>query len=141
MQLWQLGLLVAAGISFIVGLVHVTGGSRKARLENADAALRRFAEDFPEAAATAVVLTRAGDAAILGLSGGAGVVQAVGDCFLTRLLKPGEVNKLAVSGASVDAAFADFTFPKARWMFAGPDEATRAFGVLKSLTRGETAHA
>lgn len=121
MALWQLGALVSFGVSLIVFLVHLSGGSRKARLASDAAAIQRYRNDFPASKADAAIRTRSGDAAFLLLSDGStGLVHAMGDEFLTRRLVAGSLKSVGGTGATLSLKFDDFTFPFASYEFAGP---------------------
>lgn len=123
MELWQLGALVGFGVTLIVFLVHLSGGSRKAILINNDMATGRYLIDFPLAEVQSVLRTTSGDAGFLLLSDGStGLVHAVGDAFLTRHLTAGSIKSAQSVGPELSLAFNDFTFPAATYAFA--DEAT-----------------
>lgn len=136
----SLGLLVAmvvVGVSGVVLLVHLTGGSAPARLAGEAAARERFAFDFPDLGVRSVHLTRAGDAAFLALEDGrVGIVQAIGGKFLTRLVAAGD---LAGPPRSTDSTLAlrlkDFTWPGGIFTFDGSNE-TRAVEALLLALRG-----
>lgn len=119
MQLWQLGLLVVGGISLIVYLVHAAGGSRKAKLVNIQAALDRFAEDYPDIKPAAGYLTSDGTAAFLELQNRSlGLVQAFGDCFLTRVITATDVLKVSAQDLRIRLEFSDFTFKGGTYDFS-----------------------
>ena len=140
MQLWQLGLMVASGVALIVFLVHATGGSKVAALSSAEAARQRFADDFPTVATGSVVMTQTGSAAFLPLDDGrTGLVHAIGDSFLTRLLEAGSVVQAKASGTRLDLRFADFTFPGAEYEFA--DAQSAALIGARLAPAKESAHA
>jgi hypothetical protein len=119
MQLWQLGLLVIGGISLIVYLVHAAGGSRKARLDNTQVALDRFAEDYPDMKPVGIYLTTDGSAAFLDLQNrSVGLVQGFGDCFLTRVITATDVSKMNAQDLRIKLDFSDFTFKGGTYDFA-----------------------
>ena len=125
MQLWQLGLLVGFGVSLIVYLVHLSGGSRKAVLGSGRAAMNRFTEDFPAITPEKAVLTKSGNAAFLTLPGGSiGLVHAVGDGFLTRILEKSLIESVKAEADGLSLRLADFTFPGARYVFADAEAAS-----------------
>lgn len=136
MNLVVLVAMVVVGVSMVVLLVHVTGGSRRARLADADAARQRFLTDHPDLPVGAVVLTADGDAAFLALDGRLfGLVQAVGSHFLTRLLDGGAMARIARDGASIELALADFTFAGGRYTFASPADADAAWSMVEAARR------
>ncbi|MCO5158223.1 MAG: hypothetical protein M9945_15985 [Aquamicrobium sp.] len=130
----SLGLLVAMvviGVSGVVLLVHLTGGSRRARLADEAAARARFGVDYPDPAIVAVHLTQDGDAAFLALDDGrVGIVAAVGDRFLTRLVGAADLaGAPRVAGATLMLRLRDFTWPGGAFTFAAEGEA-RAVAAL-----------
>jgi hypothetical protein len=119
MQLWQLGLLVAGGISLIVYLVHAAGGSQKAKLVNIQAALDRFADDYPDIKPVGGYLTSDGTAAFLELPDRSlGLVQAFGDRFLTRVITATDVLKVSAQDLRIRLEFSDFSFKSGTYDFA-----------------------
>lgn len=132
MSLPVLVALVAGGIGFIVLVIHLAGGTRNARLEGVEAALARFAEDFPEENASRVVLADRGAGAFLALDGGrTGIVQSFGDRFLTRIHRPGEDRVERVGDAGMTIATGEFAWTGGKYVFA--DAADRDF-VASRLT-------
>lgn len=145
-------ILVVAGIAVIVLAVHLTGGSRNALLRDAAHARSRFAEDFPDAAVAGVHLCTSGEAAFLELRDGRlGIVQSLGDRFLTRILRRAEILEVdPVDDVTFSVRFRDFTWPRAVFRFADSASARRIVTVLaaervheslnqKSVRRGESA--
>ena len=139
MQLWQLGLLVLGGISLIVYLVHVAGGSRKAVLTDAQSAFDRFALDYPQIEPVAVCFTSTRNAAFLALPDqSVGMVQAIGDAFLTRILTPQDLSKITIDNTSLTLRTTDFTFKGGTYEFADESE---LHSVGKLLKTAGAAHA
>ncbi len=139
MQLWQLGLLVGGGISLIVYLVHAAGGSRKSVLANEQAARDRFLEDYPDLTPMDVHLTRDGDAAFLALPDrSVGLVQAIGDCFLTRVLTGNDLSENSAQGVTLRLRIADITFKGGTYEFANENELQ---SVTKLLSNSGGHHA
>ena len=131
MSLPVLAVLVVLGIAGIVLGIHATGGTVNARFADASAALARFAEDFPEETVGGVILTAHGSAAFVALAGGrTGIVQAIGDRFLTRIHTPGEdfVTPLGPTGLAIRTG--DFTWRGARHAFASAAARDRVAGRL-----------
>ena len=60
MSLPVLVALVVVGIALSVAAVHFTGGTTIATLANADQALARFAEDFPDEKPSAAMMRTRG---------------------------------------------------------------------------------
>lgn len=124
MELWQLGALVGFGVSLIVLLVHLSGGSRKAVLDSDAAVASRFANDFPLLKAGQIIRTKTGNAGFLLCSDGTtGLVHAVGDTYLTRHLTKAHVKSSSCSGENLYLRLDDFTFPAAAYRFADAGQA------------------
>ena len=124
--------MVVFGIALSVLAVHFTGGSRTATFASADQALERFAEDFPDDLATAIRLTVEGRTAFLDLARGRiGIVHGIGDCFLTRIVAPGDVVALtAADAATILLRLDDFTWKGGRFTFANAADAKAALAEL-----------
>lgn len=132
MELWQLGALVGFGVTLIVFLVHLSGGSRKAVLASDDAVTKRYLDDFPASGIRSVVRTKsASDGFLILQDGTVGLVHAVGDAFLTRHLTSGAIKLVTNSGPRVTVRFADFTFPSATFEFS---DAALAASLAKRLS-------
>ncbi|MBK8456751.1 MAG: hypothetical protein IPL47_06295 [Phyllobacteriaceae bacterium] len=123
MSLPVLVALVVGGISAIVVLLHLTGGTRDARLADAEAARARFAADFLEETAERIVLAGDGNAAFLVLSGGrTGIVQAFGDRYLTRIHAPGEDDIAPKGEADLALSTHEFAWRGGTYRFASAAE-------------------
>jgi len=119
MSLPVLVVLVVFGIALSVAAVHFTGGTATAKLDGADHALARFAEDFPDEKPGIVRLTADSHAAFLDLGPrGVGIVQSIGDCFLTRIVTPHDILALAREGDAVSLRLNDFTWNGGNFVFA-----------------------
>jgi len=91
MSLWVTLLIVAVGITGIVALVHFTGGSARARLEKKAEVLAMWQNECPDHPADNVLLEPSGFAALIDLeSGGTGILWAIGDGVVGRVLEAGE---------------------------------------------------
>lgn len=132
MSLGLLVVMVVVGVSGVVLIVHLTGGSRRARLADEAAARARFGVDHPDLAIVAVHLTKEGDAAFLALDDGhVGIVAAIGDRFLTRLVRaPDLAAPPRVAGAVLLLRFRDFTWPGGSFTFDREDEARAVAALL-----------
>jgi hypothetical protein len=120
MNLVLLATVVAAGISLVVLVVHLTGGTRRAALTDAKAAAERFAIDYPELRPSAVYLTQDRSCAFLELPNSrVGVVHAVGDKFLTRLIARSDLAASPRASAhTVSLQLRDFTWNGGDFVFA-----------------------
>ncbi|MFZ1681199.1 MAG: hypothetical protein WAT70_09265 [Rhizobiaceae bacterium] len=132
MSLALLAILVVGGVSGILLAIHLAGGTRDVRLEAPEAAMRRFALDFPEAAPRAVILDAGGDAAFLDTDAGVGLVQAIGDRYLTRLIAPGQAEMSRPAPDRLALVFAETGLPPAIYAFADTADCERVAGLLAS---------
>lgn len=136
MSLPVLVVLVVFGIALSVAAVHFTGGTTTAALATADQALARFAEDFPDEKPGAVRLTSDRHAAFLELGlQRCGIVQSIGDCFLTRIVTPRDVLALAREGNAVALRMDDFTWKGGRFAFANEADALAVAAALQGHDR------
>lgn len=135
MSLALLVVMVVVGVSGVVLIVHLTGGSVHARLADEAAARARFAVDFPEPEVTAAFLTADGEAAFLALADGrVGIVQAIGSKFLTRIVAARDLAEAPrVEDAAVTLHLRDFTWPGGVFTLAGADEARAVEALLLAL--------
>lgn len=132
MSLPLLVIIVTIGIAATVIAVHMTGGSKKAALGNADEARQAFAADFPDENAGTIVLTENGQSAFLSLANGrTGIVQSLGDGFFTRIVSAKDVADVKVrEPAIVSIRFKDFTWTGGHFAFADPQVAKDIAGWL-----------
>ncbi|MBZ9846395.1 hypothetical protein LB565_00055 [Mesorhizobium sp. CA14] len=136
MSLPVLVVLVVFGIALSVAAVHFTGGTTTATLAGADQALARFAEDFPDERPGAVRLTADNRAAFLELGPRrCGIVQSIGDCFLTRVVTPHDILALAREGNVVSLRLNDFTWKGGRFAFADEAGALAVAAALQGHER------
>ncbi|WP_246675377.1 hypothetical protein [Mesorhizobium sp. B2-3-4] len=135
--------IVVLGIALSVAAVHFTGGSRKARLADAQQARERFAQDYPDEDATAVRLTSDGQAAFLELGRGRlGIVQAIGDCFLTRVVTSGDVAALTLETATaITLRIGDFTWKGGRFTFTDAADTRAVLDALQARPQNSAKEA
>ena len=134
MSLPVLVVLVVFGIALSVAAVHFTGGTTTATISGAHQAMARFAEDFPDEKPGAVRLTLDRHAAFLELGPHrCGIVQSIGDCFLTRIATPHDVLALAREGSVVTFRLNDFTWKGGVFAFADAADAQAVAAALHSL--------
>ena len=134
MSLPVLVVLVVFGIALSVAAVHFTGGTTTATLASADQARARFAEDFPDEKLGTVRLTMDRHAAFIELDQQrCGIVQSIGDCFLTRIVSPRDVLALTVeNGTALVIRFGDFTWKGGRFVFANESDARAVAAALQN---------
>lgn len=132
MSLPVLVVIVVVGIALSVAAVHFTGGTITATLATADQALARFAEDFPDEKPGTVRLTADRHAAFLELgSTRQGIVQSIGDCFLTRIVAPQDVLALTRERKVLSLRLNDFTWKGGRFAFADEADALAVAAALQ----------
>jgi hypothetical protein len=132
MSLPVLVVLVVFGIALSVAAVHFTGGTTTATLAGADKALARFAEDFPDEKPGTVRLTVDNHAAFLALGPQrCGIVQSIGDCFLTRIVAPRDVLALAREENLISLRLNDLTWKGGRFAFADEADARAVEAALR----------
>ncbi|RAZ89107.1 hypothetical protein DPM33_19270 [Mesorhizobium hawassense] len=132
MSLPVLVVLVVFGIALSVAAVHFTGGTTNATLAGTGQALARFAEDFPDEKPGSVRLTADNHAAFLELGPQRlGIVQSIGDCFLTRIVTPSDILALAREGNEVSVRLHDFTWKGGRFVFADEADALAVAAALQ----------
>jgi len=120
MSLMVLVLIVVVGIAATVAAVHLTGGSKRAVITQAQQARDVFAADFPNERATSVIVTADGQSAFLILPNGrVGVVQSMGDGFFTRIVAARDVAAIRLrEPAMVSIRFRDFTWTGGNFAFS-----------------------
>ncbi|MDG4880246.1 hypothetical protein [Mesorhizobium sp. WSM4884] len=133
MSLPVLVILVVVGIALSVAAVHFTGGTITATLATADQALARFAEDFPDEKPGTVRLTADRHAAFLDLGPQrCGIVQSIGDCFLTRIVTPQDILAFTREGNVVSLGLNDFTWKGGKFAFAKEADARAVAAALQN---------
>ncbi|PSJ58621.1 hypothetical protein [Pseudaminobacter soli (ex Li et al. 2025)] len=135
MSLPVLVAIVVVGIALCVAAVHFTGGSKQATLAAEDDAIRRFAEDFPDETIFTVRLTEDRRTAFLVLDGDrTGIVRAIGDRFLTRIVTPPDIASIEFGRpAMLSIRFKDFTWGGGQFAFGASHDAG---AVLQALGGG-----
>jgi hypothetical protein len=132
MSLPVLVAIVALGIALSVAAVHFTGGSKTATLADADQALIRFAEDYPDEMAATVRLTADAKTAFLDLGRGRiGIVHSIGDCFLTRIVTAADTKVSSADEANTMLLrLTDCTWKGGRFRFANAGDAHALLNAL-----------
>lgn len=125
--------MVVVGVSLVVLLVHLTGGSRLAEIANAEQATARFLIDYPEAAVERGIVSADRRDAVLELGDGhVGLVHVVGSNFLTRFVSRGEMAARASGQGAVDLLTHDLTWPRAHMTFSDDETARDVAGLFAS---------
>jgi hypothetical protein len=135
MPLELLAGMVVVGLALVIGAVHLSGLSKVARIAGPDAAIARFLVDFPDEKPGEAVVSADGKDAFIALDGNrVGMVHAIGDRYLTRILRAGMVRSVSASGnGEVELRLADFTLPRERARFATAGEASCVENWLKGM--------
>jgi hypothetical protein len=135
MPLELLAGMVVVGLALVIGAVHFSGLSKAARISGPDAAIARFLVDFPDEKPGEALVSADGKDAFIALAGNrVGMVHAIGDRYLTRILRAGMVRAVAASGDGVlELRLADFTLPRERARFATAGQASRVENWLKGM--------
>jgi len=125
MSLGVLIVVVAFGVTLVIGAVHYTGGSRKADTRDHGEAIMEFARAYPEEAIRSITMTKDGDACFFRLADGkTGFLQAMGRHFVARLIMPGSVLVEVLEGKpGFRIAFHDSTLTGGEYVFSSTEEA------------------
>jgi hypothetical protein len=136
MPLELLAGMVVVGLALVIGAVHLSGLSKAARIAGPDAAIARFLVDFPDEKPGEAVVSADGKDAFIALDGNrVGMVHAIGDRYLTRILRAGMVRSVSASGnGEVELRLADFTLPRERARFGMAGDAARVENWLKGMS-------
>lgn len=135
MPLHVLGALVVGGITLVVLLVHLFGGSRGARFETEAAARDALLADYPEADPGAAEMLDDGRGAVFAAGRGAGLALAFGAGRLTRLFAPGDLTRVEDRVDGLRLHTADFGAPNLFLPCADQDRRARIHALLTETTR------
>lgn len=127
MPLEYLAIMVVAGLALVIGAVHFSGLSRPAFIAGADQARARFLVDYPDEQPGDIVVSKDGKAAFIALAGGrTGLVHAIGDRFLTRILERRAVRSVQRGSDGVlTLRLDDFTLPAEQARFSDAADAAK----------------
>lgn len=90
MSLGVLIVIVAIGVTLVIGAVHYSGGSRETDTRDHGEAILEFARAYPSEAIRSVTMTMDGRASFLRLADGkTGFLQVMGRHYVARLILPG----------------------------------------------------
>lgn len=112
--------LVVVGITVGVLAVHLTGGSKRSAIADADHASRLFSADFPKERLGCTYLTSDNQSAFIEMSDDrVGIVQSFGDGFFTRIVNAGDVASVRLRDPAIlSIRFRDFTWTGGHFHFA-----------------------
>lgn len=111
--------LVVVGITAAVLAVHLTGGSKRSTIVDADHAATLFLTDFPNERPGPALLTIDNQSAFLDLPGARlGIVQSFGDGYFTRIVTAGDIASVRVQDPAImTVRFRDFTWTGGHFRF------------------------
>lgn len=127
MPLHILGILVIGGIAGIAVLLHLLGLSRAKTFADADSARTAWADEFADIPATAVILCRTGQAALIDTAQGPGIVWPMGADSTARFLTGARITR---TRRGLTLRLPDFAAPRIR-LTLDPDEADRWLTLLE----------
>jgi hypothetical protein len=103
--------VVALGIAGIVLLVHLTGGSKPARMGDDMAARAAWGAAFAEHPPLRVIRAQSGQAALIEFAGGRGLIWCLGDDTVARVLRPGLLRTCTAKSPGLCLRLNDFDAP------------------------------
>jgi len=141
MPLEIFAVLVPLGILLIVLVVHFSGLSKKARLQDQSQALELLLSDYAgEKPSGMVVLTHNKHSAFIEMAkdNRLGLVEAMGDRFFTRLLRGNDLGAIGQRGNStLSVEFNDFTHPAGAYEFSDTRDTSRVSAWLSRLKENQ----
>jgi len=108
-------LVSAIAITTLIGLNAWLGGWIPSRIESLQAAAERIRQDYPGFNSGDGILANDGRAALLEDQGRdrIGMVLTQGDIFVSRIVRPDNINRIDSVDGKLDIHFHDFTLPRA----------------------------
>ena len=144
MPLLLLAILVPVGIGLIVLAVRYSGISRCARIEDNNDALRLFSLDYPgNGLLENCIITADNKAAFLAMAGddgkwGLGLVEVIGDRFITRELGHGDIrDAVLIDACNMKICYRDFTHNVARYGFSNEADLQRVRDWIMRLEQNK----
>jgi hypothetical protein len=136
MPLWMLAPLVVFGVSLVVALVHVSGGTRHASFRDEAAAKAAAADAFPGMKLGPALLSAGRDAAFLDAGDRIVALLPLGNRHVVRLLAREEVKPVAEGETAIRFPAMDAATPAMVIRF---DDRAKAAQLLRWF--GDPAHA
>ncbi|MCB1456706.1 MAG: hypothetical protein KDJ48_07960 [Nitratireductor sp.] len=120
--------MILIGLALVAIAMRLLGLSKQASISAIGEAISVLRTDYPDALVEEAILASNGKAAILKLEdGSAGLVEAMGDRFITRILAQKDVRQVERKGeCDLVLRLADFTLPRLTLTFAEPKAALKA---------------
>lgn len=137
MPLEILGPLVIGGITLTVLVVYFSGISKVVILADVAAVQQEFLKDYGDALIEQTFLTSNNMAGFLKLrrDDSVGLVEVMGDRYITRILLPGDVVDLQQSSDRLDIRFNDFTHNEQSYTIEDENTAKAVHDLLANLTQ------
>ncbi|MEZ5872120.1 MAG: hypothetical protein R3D32_09775 [Nitratireductor sp.] len=120
--------MILVGLALVAVAIHLLGLSKDVFISTISDAIRLLETDFPDAIVEEAILASNGKAAILKLEdGSAGLVEAMGDRYVTRVVARNDVRQVERKGdCELVLRLADFTLPRLILNFTEPKAALKA---------------
>ena len=142
MPLYLILIIALTAMATLAALLHQLGYSKRATLTDTVQARELFEKENPESVVDRAVLSRDGLTALFILRGGGpslGLIQSVGDDFLTRILSPGQITSVdKAPDNTLNIIFSDFTYPRAHVHLRTPSDVTLYHQCMNKLVTGKT---
>ncbi len=121
-------IIAIIAIAVLAVVLHKLGYTKRAKLADETQARDLFEKENPGSVVDEAALSRDGRTALLILRGedhSLGLIQSIGDEFLTRILGAGQIARVDKKpGNTLNITFNDFTYPRARVQFRSPPGAS-----------------
>lgn len=135
----ELAISIAANVALgiiLLALLHWRNAGDDVRLAGAADAMDIFQRHFPDAARGSATLTADERGALIDLRMGVGILQRHGRRWNARLLKSGELCSVQLDrDGAINLAFADFGWPRSRFLIADADARARWMNRLEELRK------
>lgn len=122
MPLPILGALVVLGISGLVFLVHLMGGTKRPTYADEAEATAALLLDYPDADIRRTTLADDGRAALFELASGVGYAAPFGEGRLTRIFQAGDIRLVDDGQDGLTLHLTDYTAPRLSMKIAGADD-------------------
>lgn len=120
--------MILVGLALVAIAIRLLGLSKDVSIPAIADAISLLRADYPDANIEEAILASNGKAAILKLEdGSAGLVEAMGDRFITRILAQKDIRQVERKGdCDLVLRLADFTLSRLTLSFAEPKAALKA---------------
>jgi len=137
MPLEILAMMVVIGLTVVIGVVHLTGGSVKPQGFDKASAQQRFAVDFPDFESSRVCCDDRRLVCLLlsGENGRIGLVKGIGHNSLTRLLTDQVVKGVSIEGQQIQLRLRDTTLPHVNILINNDTDRAAVYSAFEKLAR------